>query len=123
MAAPHPAIGIRCLGIIKTVNTNPPSVVIIPAIDGPLVTSTDFTPAQLSTMLLALSFDMRQVTYLMRSHANGRRAEEVMCVGEVPSTVKEDETDHGLLHEGSEKKKKKAKCGRRKGNAYVCFQK
>ncbi len=44
-----------------------------------------------------------------------------MCVGEVPSTVKEDETDHGLLHEGSEKKKKKkAKC---KGNAYVGFQK
>ena len=117
MTAIQPAFDIRCLGTIRNVNTTPPSVVIVPALGGPLVTATDFTPTQLSTMLMCLSIDMRQVTYVMKPHPDGYRAHEVFCVGEVPSVVKEEEKDIFFHSEGADRQK--AKSGRRK--EYVGF--
>lgn len=117
MAATQPLFNPRYVGIIKTVKTSPPSVIIIPQLGGPLVTATDFTPAQLSTMLMCLSVDMRQVTYTMKLHPTGWQAQEVLCVGEVSSVLKEEPDDIWLRSARVDGKKSKG--GRRKGNVYV----
>lgn len=116
-AASLPSFEIRYVGLIKSVSTTPPSVVIIPQHGGPLITATDFTPAKLSTMLMCLSVDMRQVTYIMKPYPTGWQAHEVLCVGEVSSGVEEEPGDVWLREAGGVGKK--AKGGRRKGKAYV----
>ena len=77
----------RYYGYIKTVNTTPPSAIIISEDGGAEIISTDFAPAQLACLLTYLSQDMRYVSFSMTPYLRGWRAEEVLCEGELPADL------------------------------------